>query len=117
MSSKTTPQLFIGRVDKGDVNETALFQILEQDSDFFDNEEYFREDTLSLGFKNEAERVSKEIFEKFKSKEDSSERLELMVKELFNVNNFIGKSSNYGRYEFQIVETDFEFIVVIATTI
>ena len=61
-----TPQLFICRIDKHGVDENSLISILEQDNDFSENEDYFRIDTLELGFENEAERVSKEIFEKIK---------------------------------------------------
>jgi hypothetical protein len=38
-----------------------------------------------------------------------------MVSDLFEVDGFIGNSSNYGEYEFEIVETEYEYIVVIAT--
>ena len=108
--------LITARIDRGAVNETALVDILEQDNDFSENEEYYRPDTLALGFENEAERVSKEIYEKFKDNEEESERLNSMVTELFEVSGFIGASSNYGRYRYDVIETDFEYIVVIAAT-
>jgi hypothetical protein len=38
-----------------------------------------------------------------------------MVSDLFEVEGFIGNSSNYGEYEFEIVETEYEYVVVIAT--
>ena len=34
------------------------------DNDFTENEEYFREDTLKLGYKSEAERLATEFLEK-----------------------------------------------------
>jgi len=108
--------LITARIDRGAVNETALVDILEQDNDFSENEEYYRPDTLALGFKNEAERVSKEIYEKFKDNEEESERLDSMVTELFEIRGFIGASSNYGYYRYDVIETDFEYIVVIAAT-
>jgi hypothetical protein len=37
-----------------------LMDILFQDNDLTENEEYFREDTLSLGFESEADRIVKE---------------------------------------------------------
>lgn len=37
-----------------------LYGLLEVDCDLTENEEYFQEDTLSLGFENEAERRVKE---------------------------------------------------------
>ena len=112
-----TPKLFICRIDKHGVNETSLISILEQDNDFSENEDYFRIDTLELGFENEAERVSKEIFEKnlLDVKDDELVGLHLMVSDLFEVDGFIGNSSNYGEYEFEIIETEYEYVVVIAT--
>jgi hypothetical protein len=119
-----TALLITHQINKGDVNERSLIGILEQDCDFSQNEEYYREDTLGLGFNNEAERVSKEIFDKHKNlldkdKEDFDEygAIQLMVNELFDISNFIGQSSSYGDYSFEIIETDFEYIVVIATII
>lgn len=35
------------------------------DSDFSENEEYYRDDTLVLGFKNESERCSKEFYDRY----------------------------------------------------
>jgi hypothetical protein len=40
----------------------AFFEI---DSDFMENKEYFREDTLGLGYKNEAHRCSEELYNEF----------------------------------------------------
>jgi hypothetical protein len=98
------------------INETTLIPALSVDSDFTENEDYFREDTLELGFENEAERVSKEIFEECNKKDfaDETELLNYMIGELFNVSNFIGTSESYGDYMFQVVETEFEFVVVIS---
>lgn len=46
-------------------HEKMFVDFFAYDSDFYENEEYFREDTLELGFKNEAERCSKELYEKY----------------------------------------------------
>ena len=114
-----SPKLFICRIDKHGVNETSLISILEQDNDFSENTDYYRPDTLELGFENEAERVSKEIFEKniLDVKDDELVGLHQMVSDLFKVEGFIGTSSHYGSYEFEIIETEYEYIVVIATII
>lgn len=114
-----TPRLITCRIDKCGVNEKSLIPILEQDNDFSENEDYFREDTLELGFENEAERVSKEIFEAniVDVKDDELVGLHQMVAALFEVEGFIGNSSNYGEYEFEIIETEYEYVVVIATII
>lgn len=117
-----TATLYISRIDKGGINEKTLQSLLEQDNDFSENTDQYREDTLELGFENEAERVSKEIFDKYKDRIeedgedfDEFETLSLMVKDLFNVEGYIGCSSYYGDYTYEIIETDFEYIVVIAT--
>ena len=114
-----TPKLFICRIDIHGVDENSLISILEQDCDFSENEDYYRPDTLELGFENEAERVSKEIFEKniLDVKDDELVGLHQMVSDLFKVEGFIGTSSHYGSYEFEIIETEYEYIVVIATII
>ena len=106
--------LIISRVDKGEINENSLQDILEHDSDFGENEEYFREDTIKLGFKNEAERVSTELFKKHKKVDDEAEQLQAMVQDLFIVDNFIGQSGHYGSHTFDIIETEFEFVIIIA---
>ena len=109
------PKLITCRVDKGNVDENSLYNLLASDSDFLEVEDMFREDTLSLGFLNEAERVSKEIFEKHKDIENECERVTRMFREVFNVSGFVGKSSCYGGYEDEIIETEFEYILIIAT--
>jgi hypothetical protein len=43
--------------------------------------------------------------------------LNLMIKDLFEVTGFIGCSSNYGDYSYEIIETEFEYVVVIATIV
>lgn len=103
-------------VDKGEINEKSLIPAFQNDADFTENEEYFREDTIELGFENEAERVSKEIYDECNEQDFDSEfeLLSNMVKKLFEVDNFIGQSSDYGEYEWQIVETEFSFVVVIS---
>ena len=112
-------KLITQRVERGSVNDDCLYNILMTDNDFGENEDYFREDTYKLGFVNEADRVSKEIFEKYQYIEDEAERLKEMIKELFTIDNFIADehTGNYGHYEFKIIESDFEFIVIIAVII
>lgn len=41
----------------------SLYSLLEVDNDLTENEEYFQDDTLVLGFKNEADRIVKEALE------------------------------------------------------
>jgi hypothetical protein len=37
-----------------------------------------------------------------------------MVKSVFDVNNFIGQSGDYGDYTYNILETDFAYVISIA---
>lgn len=111
-------ELIVFNVDKNceAINEKTLIPAFQNDTDFTENKEYFREDTLSLGFENEAERESKEIFDECMANEDLQDERELltaMVEKLFEVDTFIGTSDYYGDYKWQIVETEFEFIVII----
>lgn len=110
-----TAKLIVSTIDKGSVDETCLIDILASDNDFSENEEQYRPDTLKKGFKNEAERVAKEIYTKFKRVKDEETRLEKMVKALFDVTGFVGTSSYYGDYTYQITETEFQYVVSIAT--
>jgi len=106
--------LIIETIDKGMIDETSLINILESDNDLSENEDYFRPDTLKKGFNNEAERVSKEIFNKFKKIKDEETRVEKMVRALFDVPYFIGKSQAYGDYTYKITETEFQYVISIA---
>ena len=102
-------------VGKGEINEKSLIPAFQNDADFTENEEYFREDTIELGFENEAERVSSEIYEELHVDNLTEfELLSSMVEKLFEVDNFIGQSSDYGDYESKIVETEFQYVVVIS---
>jgi len=38
----------------------SLMEIMEQDNDLTENEDYFQEDTLELGYESEADRIVKE---------------------------------------------------------
>ena len=110
--------LIINVVDKGGVDEKSLESIFQSDNDFTENEDYFRPDTLKKGFKNEAERVSAEIFKKLnklkKYKGDELALVDAMVQAVFDVPYFIGKSDLYGDYTYDITETDFQYIISIA---
>jgi hypothetical protein len=50
---------------EGDIKE-GLYQIFSHDLDFTENEEYFRKNTLKLGYKDEAERLVSEYVSKHK---------------------------------------------------
>jgi hypothetical protein len=97
-----TVNLFTGRIDKGNINKSSMLCILEQDGDF-------------KGVKGV--NASKIIFDKWKYVEDESERVEMMVSALFLVNGFVGSSTAYGIYKSQIIETEFEYIIIIAVVV
>jgi len=111
--------LAMARVRKGRIDRYSLKPLFNIDNDFTENGEYFREDTLELGYNNEADRVSKEIWDKHKDDDRNAEYnvLHRMVRDVFEVPNFIGKSNNYGNFEFEIIEFDLEYLVVIAVII
>jgi hypothetical protein len=110
-----TPRLFTCRIDKGNIHENSLYDLFAMDNDFSENEDFYREDTLSLGFKDEAERVSKEIFDIFKDIEDEFDRVQKMFDKVFDIRFFVGQSTFYGSYVKEIIETEFEYILIIAT--
>ena len=113
-----TPKLITCRIDAGCINEKSLIPIFETDMDFSMNEELYRPDTLELGFETEAERVSKEIYDKCIDRFDCQEELiDNMLKEVFEVEGFIGTSNEYGGFTYEIIQTEYEFIIIIATII
>lgn len=106
--------LVVQIVEKGYINKNCLEEILRIDSDFVDNVDYFRADTLKKGYKDEAERVSEEIYKKYKHLRNAENRLDKMVGALFSVPNFIGCSGNYGDYTYQITDVGKAFVISIA---
>jgi hypothetical protein len=99
-----TVLLFTDTISKGEINKETLIGFLEQDGDFVGKP---------------AKRISKEIFDKHKIDLDNDEyeTLHLMIKSLFDVTGFIGCSSEYGDYSYSIIETEFEYVVVIAVVV
>ena len=90
--------LIVTRIDRREINSETLVDILKVDLDF--------EDT--------AEDISNEIYLEHLDVEDEGERIDAMIKSLFEVPNFIGQSSAYGDYKYEIVETEFEWVVAIS---
>ena len=104
------------RIDKGNIDKNSLVELLSIDNDFLENVEYFRPDTLELGFENEAERVSEEIFDKFNDalEDDESYAIEGMFQKVVLLKNFVTQSSTTKSFDHTIVETDFEYILILA---
>ena len=99
--------MFTFIIDK--VDEKTLIPVFDIDLDFSQNEEYFREDTISLGFKNESERCSKELYDRFKdNSKNQNQLLCQMVGKLPCYNNgqqsfILGNENHSGDYATQVV--------------
>tara|TARA_R100000808_G_C2066163_1_gene95530 strand:+ start:139 stop:522 length:384 start_codon:yes stop_codon:yes gene_type:complete len=100
-------------------NKKMFKSFFEIDNDFGDNEEYFRPDTLELGYENEAERCSEELYEKYfrEAPDGHEETLYVALEEGANMSvdgaecstQFIlGNSSYVTDYDIAVVCTDVE---------
>jgi hypothetical protein len=99
-------------------NERMFIPFFNIDSDFSENEEYFREDTLELGFGSESERCSKELFEKFEKDFYERAYIEVLEEALEeaanyylegaegNTHHIVGNTSYTSSYEIQVICTD-----------
>lgn len=110
-------QLIIFTIEKGQLSTKSLIPAFQCDQDFTENEFAWRDDTAELGFENEAERVSAEIFTMFLHVEEERERVEKMVAYLFDVDDFIGNNEQYGSYHYAITETESHYVVSIAVIV
>ena len=101
------------------VNPKMFKGFFEIDNDFMENEDYFRPDTIALGYQNEAERCSAELYEKyFKEAPDGHEETlaialekgaNMLVKGADCSSQFIlGNSSFVSDYDITIVCTNSE---------
>lgn len=55
--------LSVNQIEISGCHKRMFVPFFSIDSDFLENQGYFREDTIELGFNNEAERCSEELFE------------------------------------------------------
>lgn len=76
-----------------------LENLISFDLDFTENEEYFREDTIALGYDNEAKRLVDEYLRN--NKVTNSKQLDKCCSELLGV---VFNSSYYGDWEFNLTE-------------
>lgn len=89
-----------------------LMSMLNIDNDLTENEEYFREDTLSLGYESEADRIIKEKLSEHASSEPNKESY---VKIITEVSEAISDQEYYGSTTLSIVDVnDEEFFVAFA---
>jgi hypothetical protein len=80
--------------------EQGLYELINFDLDFTENEEYFREDTLLLGYSNEAERLAKEYAteRKITNKKELSDCCEELL-------GMVLDSSYYGEWTLEVTES------------
>jgi len=106
-------------IDKRMVDKSALIDVFDLDSDFMENEEYFREDTLELGYQNESERCADEVYKAHKDIVDPVERLEKMLEDVPEYSNgeqtfIIGNSNHSGDYKFEVTDAGEKIVLSIA---
>tara|TARA_R110000744_G_scaffold312604_1_gene420001 strand:- start:1522 stop:1926 length:405 start_codon:yes stop_codon:yes gene_type:complete len=113
-------QLHVNTITIKPFQDDMFKEFLSIDSDFEENEEYFREDTISLGFENESERISKEYNELFiKQWNDTDDQndeyfskligeyLEELAHKSIEGNQFIlGNDTYTSDYKITIIQTD-----------
>ena len=107
--------LDVHQVEIEGCNEKMFIPFFSIDSDFSENQEYFREDTLELGYESEAERCSKELFEELGGAdffedgyaESLAEALEKAANYSFDGTQFIAGNSSYtSQYDITIICID-----------
>ena len=111
--------LEVDHIEISGCNERMFIPFFDLDSDFSENEEYFREDTLELGFKNESERCSKELFQKFEDEFYKEEAYIEVLRQALDeaaqyylegaeceTQHIVGNSSYTSSYDIQLVCID-----------
>ena len=78
----------------------TLYDLIGMDNDLTENEDYFREDTLELGFDNDAERYVKEALEKF-GQPTNAEEFKKVAEEVFEA---ISQQDYFGLCELNVIQ-------------
>lgn len=120
-------ELNVTNINIEGTNPKMFKSFFEIDSDFGENVDYFRPDTIELGYENEAERCSEELYEKYFSEapDGHMETLGIALEEGANFvsNNgyltqfLLGNSTHVTDYKISIICTnshDNEYVVVIS---
>jgi len=89
----------------------SLMSLLEIDNDITENEDYFREDTIELGYENEAERIVKEYLA-----ENKVNSLESFKKAAEVVSAEISDQEYYGECDLSFVATTEQCLIVAFVT-
>lgn len=105
-------------VDKELINETTMVEIFDIDSDFSDNEDYFREETIEAGL-TESQVCAKEIYDACKHIADPMEMLKAMMDMLPEYSNgeqsfLVGNTTYCGDYKIQLHDVFNKIVVCIA---
>jgi len=81
----------------------GLYDLISFDLDFTDNEDYFRKDTLFLGYENEADRLAKEYVaeRKITNKDELFDCCQELLGMVFD-------SSFYGEWNLEVFESKIE---------
>jgi hypothetical protein len=117
-------KLSVQQIEINGYHEKMFVDFFALDNDFEDNEECFREDTLELGFENESERCSKELYDKYFSDapDGYAETLDAALEEAacksINGCQFIAGNETYtSEYYISLICTDEsnnEYIVILS---
>jgi hypothetical protein len=102
----------------GEVIKGVIADIFDIDADFGENEEYFREDTTSMGYQTESQRCADEVYEKVKDL-DGQGQIEAIIEEVFGFSNemttfLIGNVNYCGDLKSEVINTNDEYILAIA---
>lgn len=80
----------------------TLMEIMEQDNDLTENEDYFQEDTLTLGFESEADRIVKEYI-----KENGVPKTTTEYEKAFNkISESISNQEYFGQCSVDFLKID-----------
>ncbi len=103
-----------GALNRDIENITDIIEeILNIDLDFKENEEYFRDDTISMGYRSESHRCANEIYEKVKDIKDE-DIVEAIIEEVIGYIWGPRHSSYCGDYTYEIKETLEAYLLSIA---
>lgn len=105
-------------IDKNEINETTLVQMFDLDSDFSENQEYFRKKTIKANM-TESQMCAKEVYNKCKHITSPFEKLTAMVGMLIGYSNgeqtfIVGNSTYCGNHNHQLNEVGDKIVVSIA---
>jgi hypothetical protein len=79
----------------------TLMEIMEQDNDLTENEDYFQEDTLELGYESEADRIVKEFI-----KENGVPKTTTEYEKAFNqISDNISNQEYFGQCSVDFLKT------------